>query len=833
MTPDRWRAVDAAFDAALGLDPAARAAFLGDTFAGDPALVAEVEALLGAHEGAGAFLESPPQLAAFLAESSAFAHPASGDGAADEGTPAEDDAADPLLGRRVGPYRLAGVLGRGGMGAVYLAERADGAFRQRVALKLVRDGLASPDALRRFRQERSVLARLDHAGIARLVDGGVTDGGLPFLAMEVVAGEPLTRYAERHALGVDARLGLFLQVCEAVAYAHRHLVVHRDLKPSNILVADDERAAPHVKLLDFGIAKLLDDPDADGPDVGDLHTRTGAQMMTPAYAAPEQIAGGAVTTATDVYALGVLLYELLTGRRPAPARATPDETGPARPSAAVLTRPSAATRFGPARPASAPPAAGTLPPPAGTDALRLRRRLAGDLDTICLKALQAAPERRYPSADALAGDVRRHLAGLPVHARPDTAGYRLRSFVRRHRVGVAAFALVCASVVGGAGVALYQARVATTARVRAETEVLKASTAVSFLESLFAQGEGRLEDRTARSLLDQGERRAAELRDDPDAHARVLGLLGGIYRTTGDFGPAERLLRAALAVRERALSPGDLLLADARFDLGYLLDEADRLAEADSLYRLALDARRARLDAADGPVVFGTFSRAHALLRRGRTAEAEGLFRASLEGAERMTEPEERDSHTSNALQGVAATLARRGEFAEAEALAARALALMLARYGPDDAASGAAWLHYGRRLRDAGHLARADTALRRGQATFERLFPAGHPWRAGADFERGVSLRRLGRAADARPYLERALSAERALGRGPRVAAALGELGGLLADAGRPADAEPLLREALALRERYPDYDPALLAAARRALAACRGALGRPLSPR
>ena len=344
------------------------------------------------------------------------------------------------------------------MGCVLLAERGDGAFEQRVAVKLVES--AAPGLVRRFRQERRILASLDHPHVARLLDGGALQDGRPYLVMEYVDGQPITDYADAKRLPIETRVRLFAQVCEAVAYAHRNLVVHRDLKPSNIFVTEDEAGRPRVKLLDFGIAKLLDfeDEDASSP-----LTRTGARLLTPDYASPEQVRGAALTTASDVYQLGVVLYELLTGQRPyqlgtlSPANAERIicETDPARPSLAVTQ--------------------GEAPPdePGVDDARRttrggLGRALRGDLDRIVLKALRKEPERRYDSASGLGEDLHHYLAGRPVSARPDSAGYRMRRFVGRHRLGVAAAATFLVLLIGYAATVTVQQ--AQTARERDRAE---------------------------------------------------------------------------------------------------------------------------------------------------------------------------------------------------------------------------------------------------------------------------------------------------------------------------------------------------------------------------
>ena len=306
-------------------------------------------------------------------------------------------------GALIGPYRLVRELGQGGMGVVYLAERADGQFEQRVALKLIKRGMDSDEILRRFLAERQVLARLSHPHIARLLDGGVTAEGQPYFAMEYVDGVPLHHYCEERSLGFEDRLRLFREVCEAVQYAHRSLVVHRDLKPSNILVT----SAGETKLVDFGIAKVLYE------DVADRSvTRTDQRLMTPEYAAPEQVRGEPVTTATDVYALGAILYQLLTGRPP--HQFTGRSRGGAVPHH-LRGGPRAAER-GPCT------------------RHRRRRRLRGDLDIIVLKALRKDPARRYPSVEALLEDLERHRTGLPVRARPDSVAYRARKFLGRHRL---------------------------------------------------------------------------------------------------------------------------------------------------------------------------------------------------------------------------------------------------------------------------------------------------------------------------------------------------------------------------------------------------------------
>ena len=420
MTPERWQRVETLFQAALDRSPAERPAFLDHACGGDADLRREVEAMLAADAQAGAFLMASP-----LGEAKPWPTTPYG---------------GPMAGRRVGAYRLLREIGQGGMGSVYLAERADAAFQKQVAVKFLRHGLGAEAARRRFHSERQILARLDHPHIARLLDGGTAEGGWPYIVMEYVEGQPIDAYCAERSRSVSERLRLFRSVCAAVGYAHQHLVVHRDLKPSNILVTP----AGEPKLLDFGIAKLLD----PGPADLIVDTATAARPMTPQYASPEQARGEPVTTASDVYSLGVLLYELLTGSRPYQVQGhTPQQveriicdTEPPKPSAA---------------------------------APRLGRWLTGDLDNIVGMALRKEPARRYTSVQEFSEDIRRHMENQPVVATSDTFRYRLRKFLRRHRAGVAAATLILITLLGGVTATLWQAREARRQRARAEQRLVE------------------------------------------------------------------------------------------------------------------------------------------------------------------------------------------------------------------------------------------------------------------------------------------------------------------------------------------------------------------------
>jgi len=427
VTPDRWQRVKDVFSAACELDASERNRYLDETCAGDAALRAEVVSLLDAHNQTDAVIDRPA--AAYVGGGEVFA------------------GSDRRIGQRIGAYEIVALIGHGGMGEVYRARRVDAQYDKEVAIKLVPAGYHRDFVLQRLRAERQILANLDHPDIARLIDGGATDEGLPYLVMELVAGEPLDRYCEQRKLTMRERLQLFRDVCSAVSYAHQRLVVHRDLKPGNILVTAEGR----VKLLDFGIAKLLQ-PSAN--DTGAAPTITLMQALTPGFASPEQILGGTITTASDVYSLGVVLYLLLTGR--SPYRTSLD-------SAQDAIR----------------EVCDNDPPPPSSH-LSLDR----DLDAITLRALRKEPDKRYRSVDELSEDVRRHLEGLPVLARGDQFSYRAGKFVRRHRIEIIAAGVLAVTLLGGVFASLREARIAEQQRVVAEQQSERAERHFSSVRKL-------------------------------------------------------------------------------------------------------------------------------------------------------------------------------------------------------------------------------------------------------------------------------------------------------------------------------------------------------------
>jgi serine/threonine-protein kinase len=497
ITAQDWVRLSALLDEALTLEPAARADWLQSLPAADAALAPALRELLArAAAETDEFMRRPAlgsatQVARSLGAPVALA-----------------------AGQAVGPYRLLRELGTGGMGAVWLAERADGTLRRQVALKLPRLAWAAGLA-QRMARERDILAALEHPHIARLYDAGVDADGRPYLAMEVVEGRPIDQYVREQGLPVRARIALFLQVARAVAYAHARLTVHRDLKPSNILVTADGQ----VRLLDFGIAKLLAGDSAAETQLTELAGRA----LTPDYAAPEQIRGEPITVATDVYALGVVLFELLAGQRP--YRLKRDSRG-ALEDAILVAEP---------------------PPASSLAAAADRRALAGDLDAILNKALKKAPAERYATTDALADDLQRHLDGLPVLARPDSLAYRLRKFGARHALALGAAGVVAFALLVGITTTLWQARVAAEERDRALAESRYSRVNHEVLMSMLDAGLKGGDARQWRTTLDQTRRLVEEqYRDDPGSQARLLLMLAGRYALLNDE-PGEKQITASMA----------------------------------------------------------------------------------------------------------------------------------------------------------------------------------------------------------------------------------------------------------------------------------------------
>ena len=708
--PDRQRLKEV-FALALEQPEDGRERFL-DSVCDDPALRREVETLLAAHGDPHPIIERND-----FAASSLIGAPGAG-----------------YEGRLFGHYRVLSELGRGGMGTVYLAERSDGEFEQRVALKVVRRSFADSDLRRRFRRERQILASLNHPNIARLFDGGVSEDGEPYLVMEYVEGSRIDDYCEERGLSVEGRLRLFLTVCGAVQHAHQNLIVHCDLKPTNIMVT----RGGEVKLLDFGVAKLLN-PEPAG--AGLTQTQTQQLALTPEYASPEQVRGGRVTTATDVYSLGVILYELLTGERPSQPKDTSPEklsrehdSAPSKPSEVALTRPPDGTRGARSRPTTRHP--------------KLPR---GDLDSIVLMAISKDPARRYRSAEQLAEDIKRHLNGRPVVARPATYRYHAAKFVRRNRVGVAAAGLVFLSLVFGLVATAWQARAARRAQARAEETK-------SFLERMLnysnpiLTGNGR--ETTVADVLDEAAARleGGEFSQQPEVRAELEYSIGHAYLAQGKSHLAERHILEYVSLQRQLYGERDPKRLVAMSKLAQLFFFRGAFPESESTFRQVLPLMRAEQER--GNVKAASLADAlnnFAYLRRtqGDSAEAESLFREALALGPQLSPDEWRgiDGTTRSTL---ASTLADQGKFEEAFETSREAAAESRRRGEVDTPNLGFALTVYGGFLSDREDFAEADANLSAAEAIFRKSLSPSALWLGDNLRNQSVSFYRQGRYAEA-----------------------------------------------------------------------------------
>ncbi len=760
--------VDEIFDRALDVPSAERSVFLDQACGDDVDLRSRVERLL-------AFSDDPPSLLDDLAATELW-QPEEGAFAAETNGP-----------KQVGPYRILQQLGRGGMGVVYLAERADGHFEQRVAVKLMRPGSDSPEARHSFEQERQIIASLQHASIARLYDGGVTEDFRPYSAMELVEGEPITQYCDAHGLTVAERLRLVEEVAIAVHYAHQNLVVHCDLKPSNILVT----AEGSIKLLDFGIAKLLDASGADARSV----TPSGSRAITPLYASPEQLRGEPVTTASDIYQLGLLLFELLTGKRA--REEAPLSSGlPTGDESVVQPVPSVVVqRLSEERALAV----------ATERAISLRalgRMLRGDLDAIVQTTLHPRPKDRYRSATELVEDLERYRRSEPVSVRPATFGYRASRFVRRHRWAVAAATLLFALLIVYSVTVTVQARQIARERDRAQR-------IQSFALGLYGASDPERAlgpELSAAELVAHGVARAeAELADEPDVKAEVKSYLGKVYQRLGLYDKAETLLRNVLTLHQEVHGEEHLQTAAALHDLGRLLLERDD-PEALELLEEALRQRRKffgddHLDNARTLSDLGFYLRS-----AGRLSEAEVHFREAL-AIQRHHDPE--GVALAGTLSGLAWTVRLQERPQEAEPMLREALAINQRFFGDLHPEIAAAWNNLANGLWQLERWDEGDEAMRRSIELKQGLYGDTHPKIAISLGNLAASLSRRGELEQAAALYRQALEMrQKILGPShPRVAQSQAQLAEVLHRAGRLQEAESLFEASLEIfRQHLPE---------------------------
>jgi len=825
LSPERRAEIEEVFEHALDLDPDQRGTWLSERCAHDAELRSGVDGLLAAHDLTTGILERRLDPATTTL------------------------AVEPLLDRRIGPYRVVRELGRGGMGVVYLAERDDGEFRREVAIKLLRNSPDAEELHRRFIAERQILASLSHPHIAQLLDGGTTDGQLPYLVMEYVNGLPITTYCDRHGLDIESRLRLFVDVCRAVNSAHQNLIIHRDIKPGNILVT----ASGLVKLLDFGIAKLLNSA------MGGMalpHTRTAFRVMTPDYASPEQVRGEPLTTGSDVYALGVVLYELLAGRRPYQIR-----TGAVRELHELVCerepeRPSTWAKRLPAPDEPEAPSPAEIASGRGTSPDRLQRVLAGDLDAIVMMALRKEPRRRYGSAELLAEDIERYLRGLPVIARHPSRAYYFGKFLRRHRTGTSLGAIAALSLIASTAVAVRQTATARRERDRATAALSQARQALrqsdettDFLAGLFdvnVPAPGAATPGTTTELIARGMGQIQQLGNRPLVQARMFEGMGRIYqnsgrlaeakaayerslvlrrangagenaeaattllhmantlRVIGNYAAADSAAWQALRIYEKVNGPADPSLADAWHMLSMLAVYRSDFNAAEAYARRSADISIAAYGADDPRIAPELELLGGQLHRIGRYEEGERYMRQALALYERDKGPN--DPGLILPLYRLAeAVAASREDYAEAARLMERGVAIARASFGEAHPRTAYALDLLGGVESRRGNFEKAERLSRLAVDIFDRSLGKRDVSVADAYTDLAKVYSRVGRWADAEAAQRTALVAfDSALGHGhPMVAGAMAGLCEIHLHASRLAEAEADCRESVAMRER------------------------------
>ncbi|MEL7833904.1 serine/threonine-protein kinase [Fodinibius sp. Rm-B-1B1-1] len=784
MEQHQWEKVNKIVDTALELDEKERATYIEESCKNDKKLKRHVTQLLAAIEQS--------ETEDFLATPGTYI-----DSIVDESSEADTPTASSMVGQQVGNYHLDELIDHGGMGSVFKGKRADEAYKKEVAIKILRRGMDTPSNIARFKRERNILANLEHPNVARLLDGGLTEEGLPYLVMEYVDGTPLLEYCNQHNLPIEERLKLFEQVCFAVQHAHQNAIIHRDLKPSNILINKEGK----VKVLDFGIAKLIEAESTEGLN---FQTRTGARMLTIGYSAPEQLEGQPVTTATDSYVLGILLFELLAGIHPFEMDGKN-----------LMEFEKQVRKKRPQKPSDKYTKLSTsgkqqIANDRNTTEAKLFNLLKGDLDAIVIKALRKEPGHRYSSAEQLLEDLNRRKANLPIIARKDTFRYNASKFWRRHKTRLSVAAGFLLMIVGLT--AFYTWQIAQE-RNKAQLEAQKAQEVSNFLTDMFRASNPNYNPRdtvTAATFLKRGEKRIDQLENQPEVQAQLLEVMGRAYTEIGQFDKANPLLQKSFQLRKTYQGTTSIAYSQSLDAFVVFQRLKGNFAEAESLTRESISIIRNNHPNNKKLLSNGLNELGLILDQRGKYEEADSVYKTVLQIQQQLYESNHpKLAHTYNNRAGA---LRKLGNYEKAEPLYRRALIIWKNTYGDIHPSTAMGYHDLALILNQRGELKKADSLYHKGLAIDKKLYEPPNRHIAQSYNNIGIFYGQQGRYQEAKPYLTKAVAMRRKLFSEfhPKLAESLNNLSRLYIELENYQKAHPYLKEALNIdRKNFGEKHP------------------------